>query len=152
MNIYRYLSLSLLLAGAVTTSVKPMDPNNGNKPTFDIKEITKQFTQEMNRHTKEMNMQLDKRFAQETKQRQLSDILMKKTITDTVDKSMKALDSNTLRMNYNKKIILKIFEYPPNQVFVIIITGILASTYYMRYKQKKKYELLTLRERRKGVN
>ena len=40
MNIYRYLSLSLLLAGAVTTSVKPMDPKqNKLVPTYDLKQI-----------------------------------------------------------------------------------------------------------------
>ncbi len=40
MHIYRYLSLFLLLAGAVTTSVKPMDPKqNKLVPTYDLKQI-----------------------------------------------------------------------------------------------------------------
>ena len=112
MNMYRYLSFSLLLVGTITTSIKSIDPNNVN--TFNMKEY-KEFMKE--------------RF-------------------DSLERVIKKSGPNTLKMNYNPKLILKMFKCTLNHVSLISIVGICATTYYMRYKKSREYQLLILQQQK----
>ena len=65
---------------------------------------------------------------------------------DSLEGVIKKSGSNTLKMNYNTKLILKMFKCTLNHVSLISIVGILATTYYMRYKKSKEYQLLIVQQ------